>query len=323
MRILVIGGGGHIGGFLVPRLVREGHHVVNVSRSGRVHHRASAEWDSVEQVAADRQALDAEGTFAATVVGHSPDVVVDLVCFDRESARAIMEGLRGQVAQLLHCGSVWRYGASQRSPIVEGAGTPAFDTYGVEKEAIARLYAEETASGGLNTVTVHPGHIVGPGWAPINPLGNFDLSPWPVLSSGGVLKVPGSGAEHMHHVHADDVAQVFDLAIQHPDAAAGQDFHAVAPTALNVRGYVEIAAGWFGQEGRFETITWDEYRGLTTPEYVEASYGHLIRNHVLSIEKAQRLLGYGPRHEPDEAILESLRWLIEHGELEVPNPLVG
>jgi nucleoside-diphosphate-sugar epimerase len=35
MRIVVIGGTGHIGSFLVPRLVRAGHEVVNISRGTR------------------------------------------------------------------------------------------------------------------------------------------------------------------------------------------------------------------------------------------------------------------------------------------------
>jgi nucleoside-diphosphate-sugar epimerase len=38
------------------------------------------------------------------------------------------------------------------------------------------------------------------------PLGNLD---------------PGLGADLLHHVHADDVAQAFKLAIEHRDAAAG------------------------------------------------------------------------------------------------------
>ena len=35
MRTVVIGGSGHVGSFLVPRLVRAGHEVVNLSRGAR------------------------------------------------------------------------------------------------------------------------------------------------------------------------------------------------------------------------------------------------------------------------------------------------
>jgi hypothetical protein len=65
------------------------------------------------------------------------------------------------------------------------------------------------------------GHISGPGWLPIGPLGNLDPEVWYALSAGQEIAVPGLGAELMHHVHADDVAQGFQLAVENRDAAAG------------------------------------------------------------------------------------------------------
>ena len=38
MRIVVIGGSGHLGTYLVPRLVGAGHEVINVSRAPSVNH---------------------------------------------------------------------------------------------------------------------------------------------------------------------------------------------------------------------------------------------------------------------------------------------
>jgi nucleoside-diphosphate-sugar epimerase len=301
--------------------VREGHEVVNVSRGSRTAYVDAPEWQHVRRVAADREQEDADGTFGETVLELNPDVVVDLICFTLDSARALVEALRGRVGQLLHCGSVWRYGPSSKLPIAEGAGTPPFGEYGVEKERIARMLEEETASGGLATTSVHPGHIVGPGWEPINPLGNLDRSVWETLSAGRPLRVPGSGTELMHHVHADDVAQVFDLAIQHLEAAAGEDFHAVAPSALTVRGYAEIAAGWFGQSASLEMVSWEQFRQTTTPEHADSSWGHLYRSQYASIEKSRSCLGYAPGYEPEAAILESIRWLIAHDRLKVARPL--
>lgn len=60
---------------------------------------------------------------------------------------------------------------------------------------------------------------------------------------------------------------------------------------------------------------------MTEADYAAESWGHLHRSHVFSIEKARTLLGYAPRHEPEEAILESVRWLIEHGGLRVASKL--
>jgi nucleoside-diphosphate-sugar epimerase len=323
MKIVVIGGSGHIGSFLIPRLVRAGHDVISVTRSGTTGYSADPAWENVRHVQADRQKEDKDGAFGDTVLALEPEVVVDLVCFTLESATALVEALRGKVAHLIHCGSIWRYGASRKLPIAEGsdsAGAP-FDEYGVQKAAIAQMLKDESASGGLVTTSIHPGHIVGPGWHPIGPLGSFDPGVWKLLSEGGVIAVPGSGMEMMHHVHTDDLAQAFELAVGNREAAAGEDFNILAPTALSVRGYTAIASGWFGREATLETVSWERFRELTTPEHAEASWGHLHRSHAFTIEKAKSLLGYAPAYEPEHAVLESVRWLIDHGRLEVARPL--
>ena len=321
MRIVVIGGSGHIGTFLVPRLVRAGHEVTVISRGSRTAYTPSPEWQQVQLVQADRAQEDAAGTFGDRVAGLNPDVVVDLVCFTLESATALVERLRGEVGHLLHCGSVWRFGPSIKLPISEDTGTPPVGEYGIQKDLIARMLKQETASGGLPTTSLHPGHIVGPGWHPVGPLGNLDPAVWHTLSAGRPLQIPGIGAELMHHVHADDVAQAFALAIEDRDTAAGEDFNVVAPTALTVRGFAQLAAGWFGQAVTLEPVTWEEFRKTTSAEYGEQSWDHLFRSQCLTIDKAKTLLGYAPAYEPDAAVLESVRWLIEHGGLEVAGPL--
>jgi nucleoside-diphosphate-sugar epimerase len=322
VRIVVIGGSGHIGTFLVPRLVRAGHDVVSISRGRRSSYLDDPAWLQVQQVAADRDTEDRDGTFPERVAALQPEVVIDLICFTLESATALVERLRGQVGHLLHCGSIWRAGPSVKLPLTEDNGTPPVGEYGIGKAAIAQMLQEETRGGGLTTTSLHPGHIVGPGWHPIGPLGNLDPGVWRTLSAGQPLDVPGIGAEFMHHVHADDVAQAFEAAVARRDAAAGEAFSVVAPSALNVRGYAQIAASWFGQSATLRSVTWDEFRGGTGEEAAEASWEHLMRNHYFSIDKARTVLGYAPRYEPDEAILESVRWLIDHGQLDVANPLM-
>lgn len=166
------------------------------------------------------------------------------------------------------------------------------------------------------------GHIVGPGRHPIGPLGNVDPEVWRKLSAGEPLPVPGLGAEFLHHVHADDVAQAFEAALTRREAAAGEDFTVVAPTALNVRGYARIAAAWFGRTADLRPTTWDEFRaGHPDAEAAQLSWDHLVRSHAFSIDKARRLLGYRPRYQPEEAVLESVRWLIDNSQLTVATHL--
>jgi nucleoside-diphosphate-sugar epimerase len=317
VRVVVIGGSGHIGTFLIPRLVRGGHDVINISRGQRTGYVDDPAWQQVRQVTADRS----DGAFPSLVADLRADVVVDLICFDLDSATTLVERLRGETGHLVHCGTIWRSGPSMKLPLTEDTGTPPIGGYGIAKAAIAAMLREETRSGGLVTTSLHPGHIVGPGWHPVGPLGNFDPTVWHKLSAGQPIDVPGIGAEFMHHVHADDVAQAFEAAITHRAAAAGEDFSVVAPSALNVRGYAQIAASWFGQDAELRPVTWDEFRTGTDAASAEQSWEHLMRNHYFSIEKARTLLGYAPRYEPEDAVLESVRWLIDHDQIEVANPL--
>ncbi|WP_197720486.1 NAD-dependent epimerase/dehydratase family protein [Acidipropionibacterium jensenii] len=53
MRILVIGGGGHIGSFLVPRLVRAGHRVTTITRGSGARYTDGPEWREITRVIAD------------------------------------------------------------------------------------------------------------------------------------------------------------------------------------------------------------------------------------------------------------------------------
>src|SRR3712207_1959093 len=139
MRVVVIGGSGHVGSFLVPRLVRAGHEVVNLTRGARAPYIEDEAWSQVEQVPVDRAAEDAAGTFGERVAALAADVVVDMICFTPDSAAALVESLRGRIGHLIHCGTIWRYGLSVKQPMREDDTSPPFGAYGTQKAAIAEL----------------------------------------------------------------------------------------------------------------------------------------------------------------------------------------
>jgi nucleoside-diphosphate-sugar epimerase len=305
VHVVVIGATGHVGSYLVPRLVRAGHRVTALSRGTREPYHPDPAWERVERVVADRDAEDAAGTFGTRVADLAPDAVVDLVCFTPDSARRVVEALRPTGAFLAHCGTIWVHGPAAASPLREDDPREPFGEYGTRKAAIEELLLAETRSGGLRTTVLHPGHISGPGWPVITPLGNLDPRVWERLATGGELLVPGLGLETVHHVHADDVAQGFELALARPDAAAGESFHVVSDRALTVRGFARAAARWWDREADLRPVSWEEFRAASG-EHAEASWEHLSRSHSASTEKARRLLGYAPGHTSLEAAREAV-----------------
>lgn len=321
MKIIVIGATGHVGSYLVPRLVRLGHEVVAVTRGTSEPYHHDPAWNQVERVILDRDEGDAQGTFApalAALCAAAPGdaAVIDMVCFTRDSASQLVEALRGTGALLLHCGTIWVHGPARAVPITEDDPRTAFGEYGTGKAEIERLLlAEARRPDGVPSVILHPGHITGPGWPMINPQGNLDLGVWNALAAGDEVVLPGLGLETLHHVHADDVAQGFERALQRSGAAVGQSFHLVSERALTLRGFAEGIAAWYGQEANLRFVPFDEFRTLTTDDNAEASLAHASRSHSMSIERAKAVLGYAPRFSSLEAVEDGLTWLASSGRI--------
>jgi nucleoside-diphosphate-sugar epimerase len=315
-RVVVIGATGHIGTYLVPRLVDGGHEVIAVSRGSRGPYHDSPQWDTVTRVTADREAQDAAGTFGAWVAALRPDVVIDLICFTAESAGQLLAALRPSRPLLVHCGTIWVHGRALRVPVTEDEPRTAFGAYGTGKAEIEALLQQETRMGGVPAVVLHPGHISGPGWPVINPAGNLDPAVWSALATGQPLALPDHGLGVLHHVHADDVAQAFELALSRP-AAIGGSFHVVAEQAMTQRGLAAGAARWFGREAILDFVGWDEFTRQAGAEHAEVTREHTSRSITASIARAREVLGYAPRYTALDALHEALGWLVANGQADV------
>src|SRR4030042_1692901 len=123
MRVVVIGGTGHVGTYLVPRLGAGGHEGVGIRRGAG------------------------------------------------EAAPAPAAG--GKVRHFLHTGTVWVHGPTVEAPTTEEQPRRPFGEYGIQKAAIEDYLLGKARRDGFPATVVHPGHIVGPGWAPVGPAGNF------------------------------------------------------------------------------------------------------------------------------------------------------
>ncbi len=312
-RVVVIGATGHVGTYLVPRLVRAGHDVVAISRGEREPYTPAPEWGAVERVRADREAPG----FEERVAAFGADAVIDMVCFTPESAQTLVDALRPGRPLLLHCGTIWVHGPAQVVPVTEDEPRTAYGEYGTGKAAIEALLRRETRAGGVPSVVLHPGHITGPGWPVITPAGNLDGDVWRRLAHGEPVALPDLGLGVLHHVHADDVAQGFERALARPEAI-GSSFHLVSAQAMTLYGLASGAAAWFGREPVLEYVDWAEYERRAGAEHAQATREHVGRSIAASIARARAVLGYEPRYSSLQALREAVQWLAAHGDIDVP-----
>lgn len=321
MRVVVIGGTGHTGTYLVPRLIEAGYDVAVISRQQRPRYpvdgiTGQAAWERVKWVEMDRAREEASGEFGMRVAALEPDVVIDMICYQPDSARQLVEGLRGRVQLLIHCGTIWAGGASLQVPSTESEPRRPICDYGKRKAAIEEYLLDEARRGGLPVTVLRPGHMVGRGWVPVNPAANFNPQVYSELARGNAVCLPNLGMDTLHHVHCDDVAQAFMLALANRSAAVGETFNVVSPSALTLRGYAEAVAGWFGKVANLSFHPWEEWKKSASDEDARVTGDHILHSSCCSIRKARKALGYQPRYTSLEAVKESLTWLIQNGRIE-------
>ena len=148
-RIAIIGGSGHIGSYLTPRLVEAGNAVICVSRAQRQPYVTHGAWRKVEFANLDRPVEEAAGTFGQKILDLAPDVVIDLTCYTLESARQLVEAVRGRVGQFLHCGTIWVHGHGIEVPVTEEQPRRPISEYGTQKAAIEEYLLSEARRNGF------------------------------------------------------------------------------------------------------------------------------------------------------------------------------
>jgi hypothetical protein len=177
LHTVVIGGGGHVGSSLAPRLVHEGHRVTAITRGLSEPYGESPLWRDVERLQLDRDAAERDASFGRHSQRLAPDIVVDLICYRLESAPIPGRGYETACRQ-----SCMRHDLRQRSrvqvPTTEDQrrATRSANT-GSEggDRGISPERRRETA-GSLSRCSI--GHVVGEGWWPVNPQGERQPPPY-------------------------------------------------------------------------------------------------------------------------------------------------
>jgi nucleoside-diphosphate-sugar epimerase len=244
---VVIGATGHVGTYLIPRLVALGHEVAAISRRQREPYLPHPAWSKVASIALDAE----EPGMAAKVADLKPDAVIDMICFTESRARALVEALRG-VKHFLSCGTIWVHGHSTVVPATEDLPRRPFGSYGLQKAAIETYLLEEHRRSGFPATVLHPGHIVGTGHVPVNPA---------ATRTGGLRETGRAARSSRSQPRPRDPPPRprrrrrpgLRARAREAGASVGESFHVVSPAAVTLRGFAEAVAEWFGKPPRSDS----------------------------------------------------------------------
>ena len=294
VNLLLTGGAGYIGSYLVYKLVSDDRvgtiFVMDVRKPERAlegkHNVIYIEQDLVD---ADglREKL---GKLDVNVVIHLAALMrgapQDLLRVNVLGTLNILEALRGKPVRLFIFASTAAhlYGNAVRKPIDEEHPTRPISYYGLSKqmaEDVVRFYVSRH---GVPALIFRQTNVYG--WAPVPKRTVINAFISSALREGRII-VHGDGRQQRNFLHVEDLARYYEAAIFHgdPKALARQILNIAGPRTTTIGEVAEL----------LKTLLHEEYGIQVDVIYEERpSAEREIYDFPISSEKARKLLGVTP-----------------------------
>lgn len=278
MRLLVTGGSGFLGGYVLREAARRGHETVGLARSAAAARAVAGR--GAQPITGD---LDAAGELAGVFTAASCDALVNLASLGFGHGPAIVAAAR--------------QAGIRRAIFV--SSTAVTTTLATPTKRV-RLAAEQCIrDSGLDWTILRPTMIYG---AP----GDRNLSRLlALLARAPLLPVPGGGRHLQQPVHVADVADAVLAAAERP-GTAGSCYDVAGPEPLAFAELLRISARAVASRTRFVPVPLTPLvavaRGFEQlsgrPRIRAEQLRRLAEDKAFAIEDAARDLGYAPREFP-------------------------
>jgi nucleoside-diphosphate-sugar epimerase len=245
---------------------------------------------------------------AAALPHYTPQ---DIFTTDVEGTRIVLDAaLRHGVGRAIHISSTAVYGIPDHHPLLEDDRLVGVGPYGEAKVEAEQVCAEYRAKG-LCVPILRPKSFVGP-----ERLGVFAmLYDW--AQTGHNFPVPGSGRNRYQLLDVEDLCQAIYLAATIDRALANDTFNIGAREFTTLARDYQAVLDEAGHGKRIiplpaEPVIWAlrllDRLGLS-PLYPWV-YETVGKDSFVSIEKAERVLGFRPAYSTREALVRNFRWYL-------------
>jgi nucleoside-diphosphate-sugar epimerase len=315
--VLVTGGAGFLGINLIRYLLERGVEVASLDlqpfdypdcRERVAEHRGDIR---------DREAV-ARAMAGADVVVHAAAALPlyqpkDIWTTDVDGTRTVLEvGEELGAARVVHISSTAVYGVPDHHPLVEEDRLHGVGPYGEAKVA-AEVVCREARARGMCVPILRPKTFIGP-----ERLGVFALL-YQWAEEGRNFPVLGRGDNPYQFLDVDDLCQAIWLCATLPREVVNDTFNVGARIYGTPKSDFQVVLDAAGHGKRVVSLPARpavlalralEKLGLS-PLY-QWIYQTVDKESFVSIEKAERVLGYAPRYSNAEALLRNYAWYREH-----------
>jgi nucleoside-diphosphate-sugar epimerase len=300
MKILVIGGSGHVSGAVVRAALAKKFQVWTVTRGTR------PIINGVKSLIADRhdhKAMESVIQQQKTVW----DLVVDCICYEPADMTHDIELFRTRAKQFVLISTDFVYDPafrcfpqSEQTEHYASAGTTGSLEYG-HKKRLCELELINGGTGKMKWTVLRPCHIYGPtSQLGCLPMHGRDPELIKKLREGIALKLVGGGYLLQQPVFADDLAETI-LSVADNKSSFKQTFNVAGPDIIESRQYYQIIADILGVKLTVEEIP--------ASKYLEENPASIpfICHRIYNLDKL-RTAGL---HVPSTPIKEGLRLHVE------------
>ena len=315
-RYLITGGAGFLGINLARFLLARGHDVASLD---------IAPFDYPEQDRVDIHTGDirdrdavARAVEGANVVVHTAAALPlykkkDILTTDIDGTRNVLAAaFQARADRVIHISSTAVYGIPDHHPLLEDDPLVGVGAYGEAKIAAEELCLEYRRKG-LCAPIIRPKSFVGP-----ERLGVFAiLYEW--AGEGRSFPVLGSGRNRYQLLDVEDLCEAIFLAATAPPEAANDTFNIGARefATLGEDYQAVLDEAGFGKRIRPLpaaplTVVLRVLEKLGVSPLYKWVYETVAKDSYVSIEKAERLLGYNPRHSNQAALVRNYRWYLDN-----------
>lgn len=313
---LITGGAGFLGINLVRYLLARGHDVVSLDIADFTY----PERDRVRVIKGDirdRSSVD-RAMQGVQIVVHTAAALPlykkeDIYSTDLDGTRNVLQSaFEHGVERVIHISSTAVYGIPDHHPLYEDDRLQGVGPYGeakVKAEEICRDYREQ----GMCVPIIRPKSFVGP-----ERLGVFALL-YDWAKDGKGFPMIGSGNNRYQLLDVEDLCDAIYLCATIERDRANDTFNIGAREFTTMReDYQAVldAAGFGKKVVPFPAgpVIWTlrVLEALRLSPLYKWVYETAATDSFVSIEKAERVLGFAPKYSNKDALVRNYRWYIEH-----------
>ncbi|RIK53810.1 MAG: epimerase [Chloroflexi bacterium] len=313
---LVTGGAGFLGINLVRYLLARGQRVISLDIAEFNYPERSTirevRGDIRDKATVDRamDGVDVVIHTAAALPLYTPE---EIYSTDIEGIRIVLQSaLEHQVERVVHVSSTAVYGIPDHHPLVESDKLDGVGPYG-EAKVIAEQICQEYRSRGLCVPIIRPKSFVGP-----ERLGVFALF-YDWAKDGHNFPMLGSGNNRYQLLDVEDLCDAIYLAATKDCALVNDVFNIGAKEFTTMRQDYQAVLDYAGHGKRIVPLpaapaiwTLRVLEKLKLSPLYRWVYETATEDSFVSIEKAERVLGFKPKYSNKDALIRNYRWYIDH-----------